>query len=239
VPYQVKTDAFEGPLDVLLDMIEKRKLLINDVSLAKVADDYLAYAQSLSAFSVRDTAHFLLIASTLVLIKSKSLLPSLTLTEDEESDIADLERRLRILQRVREASETIRARFGEEILFAKLPSKQRETVFAPDRETHKNGIHAAIGRVLSLLPKVEKLPEAVVKKVVSIEEMMGRLTERIKRSFKMSFKEFAGRGERAELVVSFLALLELIRQGAMDAAQSSTFGDISMESKDVGVPRYH
>ena len=93
--YQVKTHIFEGPLDTLLSLIEKRKLFINDISLSKVADDYIAYIKSLENFPIADSAHFILIASTLVLIKSKSLLPNLTLSEEEEHSIEDLEARLR------------------------------------------------------------------------------------------------------------------------------------------------
>ena len=89
--YRIKTDEFEGPLDLLLTLIEKRKFFINDISLSKVADDYLDYIRSQDNLLVKDTTHFLLIASTLVLIKSKSLLPSFTLTEDEQGDIKDLE----------------------------------------------------------------------------------------------------------------------------------------------------
>jgi hypothetical protein len=89
--FQVKTHIFEGPLDTLLSLIEKRKLFINDISLAQVADDYISYVKSLNDFPIADSAHFILIASTLVLIKSKSLLPTLTLSEEEESSIEDLE----------------------------------------------------------------------------------------------------------------------------------------------------
>lgn len=112
-------------------------------------------------------------------------------------------------------------------------------MFAPDRETTAPGLLTAIRRVVAAFPKPERLPEAIVKKVVSLEEMMERLAERVKTSLKMSFRSFAGRAERAEMVVSFLALLELVRQGVMDAVQPERFGDISMESHDVGTPRYH
>ena len=96
--YNVKTHIFEGPLDTLLSLIEKRKLFINDISLAQVADDYISYVRSLTDFPLADSAHFVLIASTLVLIKSKSLLPNLSLTEEEQSNIDDLEDRLKHYQ---------------------------------------------------------------------------------------------------------------------------------------------
>jgi segregation and condensation protein A len=90
--YKVKTETFEGPLDLLLSLIEKRKLFINDISLAKVADDYVSHIQSLGNFPIADSANFILIASTLLLIKSKSLLPQLTLSEEEQTNVDDLEK---------------------------------------------------------------------------------------------------------------------------------------------------
>jgi segregation and condensation protein A len=92
--FLVKTEAFEGPLDLLLHLIEKRKLLINEVSLIKITDDYIEYIQSHDNISLKNNAHFILVASTLVLIKSKSLLPTLELTREEEQDIEDLEARI-------------------------------------------------------------------------------------------------------------------------------------------------
>ncbi len=237
--FHIKIDAFEGPLDLLLDLIEKRKLFVSDISLAQVADDYITHVRSLAALPISDTAHFLLVASTLVLIKSKSLLPDLTLSGEEESDIDMLKRRLAILARMRKEGNRMAGMFGERVMFSRHHAKNETVVFAPDRETTAPGLLTAIRRVVAAFPKPERLPEAIVKKVVSLEEMMERLAERVKTSLKMSFRSFAGRAERAEMVVSFLALLELVRQGVMDAVQPERFGDISMESHDVGTPRYH
>src|SRR3989344_9116880 len=93
--FHVKTEVFEGPLDLLLSLIEKHKLHINDVSLSKVTDDYISYVNAQVDFPMGQAADFILVASTLVLIKSKSLLPTLDLSKEEQGDIADLERRLK------------------------------------------------------------------------------------------------------------------------------------------------
>src|SRR5210317_1605912 len=91
--FQIKTEVFEGPLDLLLQLVEKRKLFINDVSLAKVTEDYIDYVNAVERFPMADAAQFILIASTLLLLKSKSLLPSISLTDEEEESIENLERR--------------------------------------------------------------------------------------------------------------------------------------------------
>lgn len=238
--YKVKTDVFEGPLDILLSLIEKRKLFINDISLAQVADDYIAHTRALAHLPVADTAQFLLIASTLVLIKSKSLLPSLALSEEERGDIEDLGARLRAYQRIKDASRNISERFGKKILFARNVPKYADPIFSPDKETSKEGLSAAIRRVLANLPKKEIIPETIVRKVVSLEEMIDNLAKRIQMSLKMSFSEFAkmGKTDRVNVAVSFLAMLELVKQGVIDVVQDRHFADIKMESRDPGVPRY-
>ena len=116
--FQIRTSAFEGPLDLLLDLIEKRKLFVSDISLAGVADEYIAHVRSLASLPIGDTAHFLLVASTLVLIKSKSLLPDLTLSGEEESDIDTLKRRLAILESMRKAGRTRVEEYGAHVMFA-------------------------------------------------------------------------------------------------------------------------
>src|SRR3989344_7297472 len=103
----VKTSVYEGPLDLLLELIEKRKLLINDISLANVADEYITRINAMDELPVGETADFVALAATLLLIKSRSLLPSLTLTDEESRDIKELEYRLAIYQLIKEASSNL------------------------------------------------------------------------------------------------------------------------------------
>ena len=238
--FQIKTEVFEGPLDLLLNLIEKRKLFINDIALAKVADDYIAYLKSLEKFPIADSADFLVIASTLLLIKSRSLLPNLNLTEEEEQSVSDLERRLKIYQRIKELSIHIRNQFGKEIIFAPEPRKAIP-VFSPDQGMTKENFLMAILAVIKILPKVENLPKAIVKKVISLEEMIGNLTKRIQSSLKLSFREFAkvGKEERINVIISFLAMLELVKQGVVNVRQNNEFDDIEMETQQTGVPNYN
>lgn len=238
--FQVKTQVFEGPLDLLLSLIEKRKLLINEITLSQIADDYLAYVRSIADMPLKDTAQFLLVASTLVLIKSRSLLPSLPLTTEEERSIGDLERRLKLYERYRALSVGLKERFGKEILFARPEGGATVPVFAPDQETAPAPLRAAIAGVIARFPKAIELPKVVVKKIMSIEEMMDRLRTRVSTALRMSFKDFVGKTatEKKEVIVGFLALLELMREGVIDAVQNARFDDISVESQEVGVPKY-
>jgi segregation and condensation protein A len=238
--FTVKQEYFEGPLELLLDLIEKKKLFVSDVSLAKVADDYVSYVKNLAEFPVADSAQFVLIASTLLLIKSKSLLPQLNLTTEEQASIEDLERRLRIYERMRSISILLRPLWGKNILFAR-GERKLDPVFSPDESMTVPNLLEAARRVLNNLPKKEFLPKVIVDKVISLEEMIMDLTKRVSASLKMSFKEFAGtasKGEKVNIIVSFLAMLELVKQGIIDVKQERHFDDIHMETDSVGVPKY-
>ncbi len=238
--YTIKTPVFEGPLDLLLSLIEKRKLLINDIALAAVADDYLHYTKQLAEFPIAESADFILIASTLVLIKSKSLLPALALSEEEQGSIADLEARLRIYQRLRALATGVRTRYGRHVIFA-LAERPRPAVFSPPETLSLAVLASAVKDVLKNLPKKEFIPRAVIDKVISLEEVIDRLSTRIRDSLKMSFREFSlmGKESRVNVIVSFLAMLELVKQGIIDVIQTERFGDIDMETETLGVPNYN
>ena len=238
--YNVNTTVFQGPLGLLLSLIEKRKLFISDISLAKVTDDYIEYVKSIQNFPIAESAHFILIASTLLLIKSKSLLPTLDLTMEEESSIEDLEKRLKLYKHIKDLSIHIKNRFGREIMFEKIPNRNIEPVFSPEKEITVSGVFISIREVLKNVPKVEKLASVVVKKVLSLEEVIVKLTERVKSSLKMSFKSFSGIGkeEKVNVIVSFLAMLELVRQGVIAVTQDKMFDDIDMETNDINTPSY-
>jgi len=235
--YKVKTEVFEGPLDLLLDLVEKRKLFVNDVSLAQVTDDFIKYIEEHEEFPIGESAEFIVIASTLMLVKSRSLLPILELTDEEETSIEDLEKRLVIYAKIKELSVEIKKIFGKKIIFEKGPSKNVPIIFSPDSKTNKEEIHSALMRVLESLPKIENLPKAVVKKMISLEETIEKLAERISKGMKIKFNDFTGK-DKISIIVGFLAMLELVKRGAIRVTQESG-GEIEMESEAIGIPNYN
>jgi segregation and condensation protein A len=238
--FKIKTEVFEGPLDLLLSLVEKRKLFINDISLAKVTDDFISHIQQFEKLPMGESAQFILVASTLLLIKSRSLLPSLKLTEEEEVDIHDLETRLKIYKRIKDASGNVQKLFGHEMIFQPSQVKSMEPLFSPHESMTLLSLAKAIKDVIHQLPKKENLPKAVVRKVISLEEMIDNLTHRITAGLRVSFKDFsAGHKEKVNVIVSFLAMLELVKQGTIHVSQEEHFGDIQMETKQIGVPRYN
>jgi segregation and condensation protein A len=105
--YNVKLEKFEGPLELLLELIEKEQLKITELSLAHVADQYLDYIKNHDSIALENLADFLTIASRLILIKSRALLPMLQVTPEEEEEIQDLAKQLEEYKKFREASQKI------------------------------------------------------------------------------------------------------------------------------------
>lgn len=239
--YTVKTAVFEGPFDLLLSLIEERKLLVSDISLAAVTNDFILHVNERKGFDLGETAHFVLVASTLLLIKSKSLLPILSFSSEEEGDVRDLERRLRLYEKFRKFSAHIRYLFGKTVLFARSETRLSfDPIFSPSKDISIASLREAVGRVIAELPKEEALTEKAVQKVITLDEMIEDLSDRISKALQMSFRDFAGVGktQKVNVIVSFLAMLELVKQGVMSVIQHGHFADIEMKSDKIQAPRY-
>jgi segregation and condensation protein A len=239
--YKIKTEKFEGPLDLLLNLIEKKKLLINDFTLSEITDDFVNYVSTLGKVSATKVSDFLVVASTLILIKSRSLLPSLTLEQSEEDDIRDLETRLKILKLIKDISTSVGERFQKLIRFKKKHVKVLQPKFSPSPELNPHNMRIVMLGVINTFPKFEVKKEAKIKKTISLEDTMNRLINRVKRNIKMSFSEFSGKkekGERVNVIISFLAVLELVKRGFISANQEKKYEEINLESTEVNTPSF-
>jgi segregation and condensation protein A len=237
--FTIRTDSYEGPLELILDLIEKRKLLVNELSLSQVTDDYINFVRGHEAFPMDDAATFIGVAATLLLIKSKSLIPDMELSQEEDEDVEDLKRRLLAYERTRDAARELSKLFGRSVMVS-AGERAPEPMFAPSRDLTLAALEKAFIEAMAALEKeAEPLPEARVRNIVSIEEVMDRLTARVQSAFTMSFKDFTGDAkERVEVIVSFLALLELVKQGIVETAQPGAFGDITISNISTAMPRY-
>lgn len=221
---------------MLLDLIEKRKLLINDISLSQVADEYLEKVRAMPELPVGDTAQFIALAATLLLIKSRSLLPTLDLSGDEERDIKELEYRLAVYQIIKEAGKGLERRFGRTLLFEGA-EPQTEPLFIPDEKVSLASLRVAAQALIDGFPTTLSLAKVAVKKIVSLEEVIATLANRVSSAMTLSFKQFTkGSKERHDVIVGFLALLELVKQGIITATQHEN--DIILQADSVKTPQY-
>ncbi len=238
--FKIRVGEFEGPVEVLLNLIEDKKLHISQVSLATVTDDFILYLEKLDRTDKTRRANFILVAATLMLIKSVSLLPTIETTPEEQESMVDLERRLKIYQQIKELSGEIKNRFGNKIIFSRGQNREIVPVFSVTPEINLKILVATVKNLITLFPKVETLPKIVVSKIISLEEAIADLTKRIQSSLKIGFRDLVrGRKERVNVIVSFLGILELVRQGVIEVEQSVHFADITLEaSGSLGPPRY-
>ncbi len=239
--FTITTEAYQGPFELVLELIEKRKLLVNELALAAITDDFIAHVRAQEVFPVEETANFIGIAATLLLIKSKSLLPDLALTEEESEDVEELKERLAMYEQARGAARELGRIFGRAVLVSRGP-REAEPVFAPSRDLSLDAMAEALRKALAARePAEEELPRARVRNTISIGEMMEQLATRVQSALTLSFREFSGHGkkEKVDVIVSFLAMLELVKQGALDADQHGLFEDIRMTNTSANsVPRY-
>lgn len=237
--FSIKTEVFEGPLELLLDLVEKRKLLINDISLASVTDEYMAHVARMQEMSLSGTANFVSLAATLLLIKSKSLLPVLELTDEEESSIEELEERLRLYQIYRNAAATIIENFGSKVLHERSYAPRSKPLFKPDEFCTPKALYTAINGVLLELPRKPETPKVQVKKIVSLDEMIENLQQMIEKRLHLRFSELVKDApEKHSYIVGFLAVLESVKQGSVLATQVERFDDIELERAKPSLPRY-
>ena len=239
--YLIKTDTFEGPLELLLDLIERNKLSINQVSLAAIADDYVAEVKAKIVTAPQEVAQFLVVASTLMLIKSRSLLPNLPVSAEEEVTIQDLEDRLAKLRQIHELSKYIAERAAaKEIMYARSAMPDMPALFYPPPDVTVASLHECMRMIIRALPRhaLSALPEKSIARIVSLEEKIGELMARVEQSLTHSFQSFIKSAkEKAEIIVSFLALLELVKQGHIVAEQKDRHGDITIcHSRESGNP---
>ncbi len=226
-PYQVRLPVFEGPLDLLLYLIEKRELDITTVSLAAVADQYLEYIALLPSLDAGFLADFLVIAARLLLIKSQALLPQppAEVAEPEEDVGEALARQLREYKRFKEVAQALREREEQDWhSYARLAPPPMELPFHLEGVT-LDDLTAALRRALTVLPTT--VPPAIPPIVFSITDKIALIQDVVGREGRASFNRLLATATcRLEAIVTFLALLELIKQGWADVRQEQLFGEI-------------
>jgi segregation and condensation protein A len=233
--YSVQIPQFEGPLDLLLQLIEAEKMEITSVSLLQVTEPFVAHVREHQGkIPPEELADFLVVAAKLIYLKSKALLPSLEDASLEEGP--DLETQLRMYKTFVEAAQ----RLGEMALAGQRSySRTRRPVtelvqgfIAPEGIT-AGRLQETYEAVIKRLTPIVQLPKAAIERAISIEEKIRDLSERVKRSLHTSFHRFLAEAQdRHEMVVSFLALLELIKQRVVKVEQGDLFHEIQLQSYD-------
>lgn len=232
MPFSVSHDTFSGPLALLLDLIERQELPIADVSLAKVADDFLRYVDEHNVPS-DELADFLLVASRLIYMKSRELMPYLRIDE-EDAAAAKLEDQLRLYQEFVAVSVKLEERYGNRVMYRRpeVRSVRRDdqVSFLPPKTLVVSSLQETFQSLLKRLEPFFALQETSMERVKSVEERMDELKSVLASRAGIRFRDVVARaGSRVEIVVSFLALLELLRRKHIVATQEHHDADIVLE----------
>ncbi|HEX8974034.1 MAG TPA: segregation/condensation protein A [Patescibacteria group bacterium] len=232
--YHIKLEQFEGPLDLLLQLTEQEKLDITRVSLAQIADQYLDYISHAQNITLDHLADFLSVAARLILIKSKALLPLLEFTEEEEEEIRDLEHQLAEYKKFKDAAKKV-----GDLVDAPFVSFTREgfsglgVVFYPPENMTAEDLKKAFEKVVGEIPVVEKLEQETVRDILTLEEKIVHLQDALRQRAHASFSELiANAKDKVEVVVSFLAMLELVKQRIIHVEQEGLFSEIQLKHKE-------
>lgn len=226
--YTVKLQDFQGPLDLLLQLIEEQTLDITEVSLAQITDQYIGYIKTID-IKPADLANFLVIASQLLLIKSKAILPTLELSPEEGEGIEDLKRKLEEYKKFRLfADELKKIERKKHISYSRDFYAGIDSIFYPPKNITSNILYQFFKKIMGGLPQEEILPKASIQTVVSIEEKINWIKDNLLKRIEQSFDELTKNNSRVELIVSFLALLELVKQRIVAANQKGLFNEIKI-----------
>lgn len=231
-----KVERFEGPLDLLLQLVEKEELDISEIALAVVAEQYVNHVQEhKGTIPPEELADFLVIAAKLVYMKSRLLIPSL---EEEELDEGpDLASQLRLYQRFMAVATKLNQRWNEgHVSFARERKIARslEVKFSPPERLGISELEETMRRIVARLAPVVRLPQAAIKRLVRIQDKIAELANRLRTAAKLTFSSFISKAkDRQERLVSFLALLELVKQRVVTVEQKDLFEDIDIAANDL------
>ena len=234
--YKVKLEQFQGPLDLLLQLTEEKKLDITEISLAKVTDQYLTYLKNSEVISLDDLADFLIIASRLILIKSRMLLPTLELSKEEEQDIETLKRQLEeykkfknLAKKLEEIAKDKNIAYSREKYFSSFIKKRGfKPVFYPPKNLGLEDLKGAFEKIMKEVALLEKkLPEKSLQLKISIEEKIKKIQKELLVKTQIVFQNIGKKNDsRIDIIINFLALLELIKQSLVRVKQNKAFEEI-------------
>lgn len=227
----VKLHQFEGPLDLLLSLIQEQKLNITELALSEVTEQFLAYVKNLENIDATALADYLSIAAKLLVIKSKAILPSLEVEDMEEESGEDLASRLILYQQFKEAAKWLKTRdaMRQQSFIRTLVFSERIS-FLPDPELRPEHLREAADGILQILKELDNLPKAQIREAISIQDKIKELQMLLSDKIETSLNDLLKTAKnKPEIIITFLALLELTKQRLLSVEQEDLFTDITIK----------
>lgn len=232
--YCVKLDLFEGPLDLLLHLVQKSKIEIADISMATITEQYLDYLDRMRDFDVEIASEFLVMASTLLLIKSRALLPGPDdLGEDNEDPEQELRKRLEEYKKYKEISQKLRER---EERYSNIYHKLPEELIDENEKKNKILVDGNPHDLIKVLIRLLKNERSTIfrervypirRQAVTIQQRIRELRKLFSITSECRFTElFRDKYDRSNIIITFLALLEMLKDNQISIYQNKQFGEI-------------
>jgi segregation and condensation protein A len=229
----IKTKHFEGPLDLLLSLIEQRQLDITTIALADVTEQFLQYIKQLTNIDPTTLADYLAIAAKLLVIKSKAILPSLELENEEEDAGVDLESKLLLYKQFKEVAKFLKQQDNRrKQSWSRTLTFEEKINFFPDPSVTPETLHKSMLKILSSLKELDNLPKAKIKEAISIQEKIDHLQGQLSNQIETKLSDLIKHAKnKDEIIVTFLALLELIKQRLFSAEQETLFAEVVIKKQ--------
>lgn len=231
--YKVKLEVFEGPLDLLLYLIKRDEVDIYDISLERITQQYLEFMEAFKVLDLEVAGEFVVMAANLIYLKSRSLLPAHVQPPEEEAEEADprweLVRQLVEYKKFKDAAAHLQKReIDREGLFTRLPEKPETVAERPLGDVSVFDLINAFNNILKRLNQKEDLRE-IFEEAYTVSDKIDLIMKLTGSGVPLHFEElFSGVASRTEIVVTFLALLELIRLKQLRVVQDEPFGEITI-----------
>ncbi|EKD43921.1 MAG: ScpA/B protein [uncultured bacterium] len=224
---EIKLEKFQGPLDLLLQLIELEKLNITEVSLAQITEQFLGFLDKLENDRSEELADFLVIATKLVYMKSRTLLPYLYPEEEDGPSLAD---QLKMYQQYIQASKKINILWSQNrIAYGRVEPPVKATEFVLPLNARGEDLLKSMQKLVSRLRPLNPLPKITIDRAVSVKQKIESIWNALKKHKKLQFNDMIAQAEnKTDVIVSFLALLELMRDQKAFISQDSAFGNMEV-----------
>lgn len=226
--YTITSNQFSGPLDLLVKTIEEEKLDISRISLAQVADQFVDYITQAKEIKLSELADFLYLAAKLLYLKSIILLP--TVSPEDEKEISNLEEQIKIYKEFREATYLIKNLLRQEkYSFSREKFYLTGGYFIPPQNIDIKKIFIAFQGIVKNLEKNLLIARKIKKKVISLADKIKEINNLLLKKKKINFGEIAKKAKsKLELIIHFLAILELVKRKITEVKQTEIFGEIEV-----------
>lgn len=224
---EIKLEQFTGPLDLLLQLIGEQKLNITDIALSQVTEQYFVYLNKLEDNRPEELADFLVIATKLVYLKSRQLLPEAVSESEEGPSLAD---QLKMYKRYLDASKELLQMWNKGLIgYGRLEPPVKPEGFVLPANAHSEDLKNSYYQLLKRLKPINPLPRAIIDRAITVKDKIEVIYNLLKKHRRLSFSQLLASAEsKTEVIINFLALLELVKSGSAAIKQIKSFADLEI-----------